>query len=765
MAEAVLSVEIQAKVDKFVKALLDAANQSQSTENIVGKMSANISNNIANVNKANLSQFNNALKSGELSIQKFGQQATKLPNALPQIVKGSNQAAFALTNLGRVAQDAPFGFIGIQNNLNPLLESFQRLKAETGSTGSALKALGSSLIGPAGIGIALSVVSSAILFYQQYQQKANKATADAKKGTDDYVKSLDSLTAASVVGAQNAQKEITDLRLLFAVYQNVNLPLKERKEAYQQIQKEYPDYFKNIKFEETASNNTKAAYDRLTDSIIATARARAAGDKITQNEKRKLENEQKIIDLQKDQIKNQSELDKSKGRQSVQISGGTGGVSSDISDLTREATAQGKINENLNIRRNIVSDTNKLNEENGRLLNYVNQQIEAGGKITKDNATTTTESTDKKTKSVKSLSDVLSELNQKLIANGAIVGVGITEKAKKDIDDYKNAIEQLVKIDTAKSRDEIDKLNVKILDAKGVVNKAEAIKIFEFELPAQQAKRIEDEKKRTLSNLEKAGAEFESELDKIRRTGIAGQEIFFNSEAAAKENDRFQEYVLGLEGNLKRMQELPFVLDTIGSTLSASFTSVGEAIASGGDIIGAAGQVLQSAFANILSQLGQQFITMGAAKIAAGILASPFGGKLIANGAGLVALGAGLSLGGGIVGGLGKGKNKGGGGGVGGLGKGKNKGGGGGVSAFANGGIISGPTLGLMGEYAGAKSDPEVVAPLSKLKNMLGQTDDSGNVLPNGNNTPVYVQQELSIDGKKLVALIRTVQDTNKRIG
>jgi hypothetical protein len=39
---------------------------------------------------------------------------------------------------------------------------------------------------------------------------------------------------------------------------------------------------------------------------------------------------------------------------------------------------------------------------------------------------------------------------------------------------------------------------------------------------------------------------------------------------------------------------------------------------------------------------------------------------------------------------------------------------------FANGGIISGPTLGLMGEYPGASSNPEVVAPLDKLKSLIG---------------------------------------------
>jgi hypothetical protein len=42
------------------------------------------------------------------------------------------------------------------------------------------------------------------------------------------------------------------------------------------------------------------------------------------------------------------------------------------------------------------------------------------------------------------------------------------------------------------------------------------------------------------------------------------------------------------------------------------------------------------------------------------------------------------------------------------------------VKKFADGGIISGPTMGLMGEYPGARTNPEVVAPLDKLKDMIG---------------------------------------------
>lgn len=41
------------------------------------------------------------------------------------------------------------------------------------------------------------------------------------------------------------------------------------------------------------------------------------------------------------------------------------------------------------------------------------------------------------------------------------------------------------------------------------------------------------------------------------------------------------------------------------------------------------------------------------------------------------------------------------------------------VPKFANGGVISGPTLGVMGEYPGAKSNPEIVSPLSKLRDMM----------------------------------------------
>ena len=50
------------------------------------------------------------------------------------------------------------------------------------------------------------------------------------------------------------------------------------------------------------------------------------------------------------------------------------------------------------------------------------------------------------------------------------------------------------------------------------------------------------------------------------------------------------------------------------------------------------------------------------------------------------------------------------------------------AQSFAEGGVVSGPTLGLIGEYPGAKSNPEIVAPLNKLENLLS-TSLQGNVV------------------------------------
>lgn len=74
------------------------------------------------------------------------------------------------------------------------------------------------------------------------------------------------------------------------------------------------------------------------------------------------------------------------------------------------------------------------------------------------------------------------------------------------------------------------------------------------------------------------------------------------------------------------------------------------------------------------------------------------------------------------------------------------------VPKFANGGIISGPTLGLMGEYGGAVNNPEVVAPLDKLRGMLADND-----------TQSTGEVRFVIDGNTLSGVLKKVNRLSSR--
>lgn len=201
--------------------------------------------------------------------------ATKTSTALSKMPNSVNSAANSLQNLGRVVQDAPFGFIGIQNNLNPLLESFQRLKAETGSTGGAFKALASSLMGAGGLGLALSLVSSAFLLYQQYAQGATKETKETEKAIqlsistyDRFVAELDKVTNAM---AQEAAK----VSILFSALSENNIGLRERKGILEQLNQISPGYLGNLDKEKAAYNDIARAVFNYTESLAKSAEIKA----------------------------------------------------------------------------------------------------------------------------------------------------------------------------------------------------------------------------------------------------------------------------------------------------------------------------------------------------------------------------------------------------------------------------------------------------------------------------------------------------------
>jgi hypothetical protein len=262
--------------------------------------------------------------------------AVKAGAGISSIGKGAANANPALVNFGRVIQDAPFGIIGIANNIDPLIESFGRLKQSTGSTGGALKALGGALLGPAGIGIAISAVTSALItfgpqikaFFSGNKNAAFSAelAAKATKELEEAVASFSNTTATA------AAKEITSLNALISGAKNVSLSQKERLFYVDELQKKYPAYLGSLTKEQILAGDTATAYNQLSIDILKAAKARAAQDIVAKLAAQQLQNEfdetKRLSELQKQQIgikKNiaaETKKDAKAGAFSLNIAGG-----------------------------------------------------------------------------------------------------------------------------------------------------------------------------------------------------------------------------------------------------------------------------------------------------------------------------------------------------------------------------------------------------------------------------------------------------------
>lgn len=190
------------------------------------------------------------------AVQTFNQVAvatTKTQVALQKLPQVANQSTLALGNLGRVVQDAPFGFIGIANNINPLLESFQRLKATTGTTGGALKALGNSLLGAGGLGFAVSVASSLLVVFGDQIFGASKKTKEAKDEAEKYKDAIKGIFSETA-------KEAAQVSVLIGVLKSETETRERRLSAIKELQKIQPDIFKGLKLEGDAVIGLDAAY-------------------------------------------------------------------------------------------------------------------------------------------------------------------------------------------------------------------------------------------------------------------------------------------------------------------------------------------------------------------------------------------------------------------------------------------------------------------------------------------------------------------------
>jgi hypothetical protein len=230
---------------------------------------------------ADTAPLQQGLNAAEKSVEKFDKTVKKT-------VTSSGQATLALSNLGRVASDAPFGFIAIANNIEPLIQSFQSLGKQSGGTGGALKALAGSLVGPGGLLLGVSLVSSAVTVAVQKYGSLGKAIdalfgnytqldAQVLKSAKSYDKFNESLRTTQEIADQEeagTRGQIVRVKALAAIVGDQTKSYNERNSALRSLSEINKTYFGDLRIENGLVVNLDQAVQNYTKSIIDSARAK-----------------------------------------------------------------------------------------------------------------------------------------------------------------------------------------------------------------------------------------------------------------------------------------------------------------------------------------------------------------------------------------------------------------------------------------------------------------------------------------------------------
>lgn len=221
---------------------------------------------------------------------------------------GMGMAAQQLVReLPSLAVSANTFFLAISNNIPILIDEINRAREANAAAAAAAKAAGDAQAKTVPIwkqvtraflswntaislGITLlTVFGGDIIKWVQNLIKGRKALDTAKAAMDNF-------NSAILQGNKDAQQSVTRLDLLYRATQDVTRSVNERKAAIQELKKEYPTYFQNMTDEEILAGKATGAYLKLRDALIEVAKARAA-------ENRMVENNEKILDLEEQKAK------------------------------------------------------------------------------------------------------------------------------------------------------------------------------------------------------------------------------------------------------------------------------------------------------------------------------------------------------------------------------------------------------------------------------------------------------------------------------
>jgi hypothetical protein len=213
-------------------------------------------------------------------------------------------------NFGRVIQDLPYGFNGIANNLTQLIPSVGML------------------------GLAFSGVVTALTFMQIGFGAWTRGMGGAKKSVEDLEKAMDGFR-------ESAAKEIVQFRELQSVASNANIPMVQRIQAVEKLQKEYPAFLGNLSKEQILAGDIGNAYDKILGALKAKIALQAAEEKVIPLIKEQLEIFEKL-ETAKKKVANVAGITEADLKASEKFASETGKAVSPLKALQAEAIAASK---------------------------------------------------------------------------------------------------------------------------------------------------------------------------------------------------------------------------------------------------------------------------------------------------------------------------------------------------------------------------------------------------------------------------------------
>lgn len=291
--------DLNVKIGADISEVLSKVDAAKAKLNQLTETNQDLKNNIKELNNA-LSANQKELNSTDKALQKLiasGKGSSQAAKDLRAQIAAVNTSTAELSGELSIAQKEL-----VNNTAQVKIHAAELKKAETAGSGfakgatqiySGLRKLAYIL---PGIGIAgiVNIISGPLIdAFELWYDSINKVT-DAQQLLKDNIKNTSDINKAA---GEEIAKQTASLTTLYSIATDVSRSMYDRLNATKALQKEFPDYFKNISTENILNGNAKKAYDALTDSLIANALAKAQLDKITDLGVKKSDAQSEVDDL------------------------------------------------------------------------------------------------------------------------------------------------------------------------------------------------------------------------------------------------------------------------------------------------------------------------------------------------------------------------------------------------------------------------------------------------------------------------------------